>query len=110
MIQIKDVEIGSKFITLYFNSQKDMVTISANLFNLLRRLRSPIFGIQRKYFAHLPNDIKIFHCNKEATKGPHIHVLYTNKPTKEDLDTLSEQLQSRLVGATISSNATIEEM
>lgn len=96
---ITDIEIGDHFITYYFDSHKNMTDIARKLYKFLPRVEFPYMDLQRRNFSHQPGDVPIFHNGIQATKGPHIHVIYPNRPSSQDIVDMDEYIQHRLVGA-----------
>lgn len=95
------LESGYDFITLYFKTATEMREASENLYRYMHRISFKYLDMQRKNFMHKPGDVPHFHNGIDATKGPHVHILYPHRPTEEDWKELKEILGRRLVSIDI---------
>lgn len=98
MYRTSTLESGYDFITLYFEDAIQLREASRKLYKFAQRVNFEYMDLQRKDFLHKPGDIPHFHNGTEATKGPHLHVIYPHRPTQRDWDVLKEMCSSRLVG------------
>jgi hypothetical protein len=83
-MKVIKAEQGYDFLTLYFNSGKELQDYSMQFYRLLKN-RFPHMHLQRENFRHLPGDVPHFHAHTEAPY-PHFHILYPGRPTQDEMD------------------------
>lgn len=108
MTDVTQLESGYDFITLYFKSSSEMLQASKRLYSYLSRTDFEHTKLQRKNFMHQPGDVPHFHNGIDATKGPHIHIIYPERPTENDWEELRGMLARRLVNINIPENTSNE--
>jgi len=97
MYRINNLESGYDFITLYFESHKEMEEAATKLYRYMKRVGFKHYDVQRKNLTHKPGDIPHFHNGTPASKGPHFHVIYPDRPEKQDWEELINMCKSKLV-------------
>lgn len=90
-IKVTEIQEGKNFITLYFKTAIDNEIYSKRLYSYFKNSRH--FEIQRKNFCHELGDVPQFHPEGSPVEAGrpnrfHFHILYPERPTKDDWDFL----------------------
>ena len=108
------LEYGYDFITLYFESGNDCVKYAQKLYKELTRIKSNLLELNRKDFAHQPEDPAHFHtdgCPKDMYEDyHHFHVVFPNRPKKTDWEYLMKTINEDRLGISFNTSVPIREV
>lgn len=90
-MEVKDIEVGKNYITLYFSKGCEALLYANKLYRIFKR--SKHYDLQRKDFTHIKGDVPIFHPKGDPIETgrkyiAHFHIIYPEKPTEEDWEEL----------------------
>ena len=108
--KVTALESGYDFFTLYFEDPITLRGASKRFYNYLPRVNFEHLELQRVNMTHKPGDVPHFHNGIAATKGPHFHIIYPDRPTNEDIELIKSICNSRLVDINIPTDMNIEEI
>jgi hypothetical protein len=91
-MKITKLETGYDFVTLYVKTKLEAVQLGKSAYRLLLRRKFKYMDLQRKNLSHKPGDVPHFHNGFEGAE-PHVHIIYPDRPTQEDIDYLQDLMK-----------------
>lgn len=115
MIEVRHLESGYDFISLYFKGSNDLKAFSEAFYKKCKRINYRYMELQRKNFRHLPGDVEHFHTDGDARdywgeEFRHFHIILPRKPQAEDWEELYELCNDPKFNLKLDRNLPIREV